>query len=106
MPLHGLSEHHQGGARGGREDGRPMSEADNKWIGRSVARLEDPPLVLGQASYAGDISFPRQLHMRVVRSNVAHGQIVAIDTAPARAAPGVVAVWTASDIADRPPIDF
>jgi carbon-monoxide dehydrogenase large subunit/6-hydroxypseudooxynicotine dehydrogenase subunit gamma len=77
-----------------------------KWIGRSVERLEDPPLVTGRGRYAADISFPHQLHMRIVRSNHAHGRIVSIDTAAARALPGVVAVWTAADIADVPPIDF
>src|SRR6201996_684598 len=77
-----------------------------KWIGRSVERLEDPPLVTGRGRYAADISFPHQLHMRIVRSNHAHGRIVSIDTAAARALPGVVAVWTAADIADIPPVDF
>jgi aerobic carbon-monoxide dehydrogenase large subunit len=78
----------------------------NKWIGQSVERLEDPPLVRGRARFAGDISFPHQLHMRVVRSNHAHGRIGSIDVAAARAVPGVAAVWTAADIADVPPIDF
>jgi acetyl-CoA carboxylase carboxyltransferase component len=50
------------------------------WIGQSVPRLEDPPLVAGRGQYVGDISFPHQLHMRV-RSNHAHGNIVAIDVA-------------------------
>src|SRR5438309_2892951 len=44
--------------------------------------------------------------MRVVRSNHAHGRIVAIDAGAARALPGVLAVWTAADIADVPPVDF
>ena len=44
--------------------------------------------------------------MRIVRSNHAHANIVSIDTEAARALPGVVAVWTAADIADVPPIDF
>jgi aerobic carbon-monoxide dehydrogenase large subunit len=83
-----------------------MTSGNNKWIGLSVARLEDPPLVQGQGRYAGDISFPHQLHMRVVRSNHAHATITALDTTAARALPGVVAVWTAADIADVPPIDF
>ena len=83
-----------------------MTAPDQKWIGQSVTRLEDPPLVRGHGRYAGDISFPHQLHMRVVRANHAHGRIVSIDTAAARALPGVVAVWTAADIADVPPIDF
>ena len=83
-----------------------MTDGNTKWIGQSVERLEDPPLVRGLGRYAGDISFPRQLHMRMVRSNHAHGRILSIDTAAARALPGVVAVWTAADIADIPPIDF
>ena len=83
-----------------------MTTGDNKWIGRSVLRLEDPPLVAGAGRFAGDISFPHQLHMRVVRSSHAHGNIVSVDTAAARATPGVVAVWTSADIVDLPPIDF
>ncbi len=81
-------------------------EGKNKWIGQSMPRLEDPPLVAGRGAFAGDIDFPHQLHMRVVRSAHAHGRIAAIDTAAARAAPGVFAVWTAADIAEVPPIDF
>src|SRR5690349_7173612 len=76
------------------------------YIGRSVPRLEDRPLVLGQGRFAADISFAQQIHMRVVRSAQAHGRIVAIDTAAARASAGVVAIWTAADVADIPPIDF
>ena len=77
-----------------------------KWIGQSVLRLEDPPLVRGCGRFAGDISFPHQLHMRVARSSYAHAKISSIDVTAARAVPGVVAVWTAADIADVPPIDF
>jgi len=76
------------------------------FVGRSVPRLEDRPLVAGNGRFAADISFPHQLHMRVVRSTHAHGRIVAIDAAAARAAAGVVAVWTAADVAGIPPIDF
>ena len=63
-----------------------------KWIGMAVERLEDPPLVTGRGRFAGDINFPRQLHMRLARSNHAHANIVSIDTEAARALPGVVAV--------------
>jgi carbon-monoxide dehydrogenase large subunit/6-hydroxypseudooxynicotine dehydrogenase subunit gamma len=85
-----------------------MNDVSNatKWIGQSVERLEDPPLVTGRGRFAGDINFPRQLHMRLVRSNHAHANILSIDTEAARALPGVVAVWTAADIAEVPPIDF
>ena len=82
----------EGGARRGGDDAREgacsaerwamtqgHSRANNKWIGQSVARLEDPPLVRGRGRFAGDISFPHQLHMRVVRSTHAHGRIASID---------------------------
>ena len=96
----------QSQASGDRRDEGATVEATNKWIGRSVPRLEDPPLVRGRGRFAGDISFSHQLHMRIVRSNHAHGKIAAIDTSAARALAGIVAVWTAADIADVPPIDF
>ncbi|MGH6672696.1 MAG: xanthine dehydrogenase family protein molybdopterin-binding subunit [Xanthobacteraceae bacterium] len=76
------------------------------FIGRSLPRLEDRPLVTGRGLFAADVSFSHQLHMRVVRSAHAHARVVAIDTGAARALPGVVAVWTAADVADIPPIDF
>jgi carbon-monoxide dehydrogenase large subunit len=76
------------------------------FVGRSVPRLEDRPLLTGQGRFAADISFPGQWHMRVVRSPVAHGRIKAIDASAALALPGVHAVWTAADVVHIPPIPF
>ena len=75
-------------------------------IGRSLPRLEDRTLLTGRGRFAADISFPGQLHMRVVRSNFAHGKLQSIDASAALATNGVYAVWTAADVADIPPIDF
>lgn len=75
-------------------------------IGASVTRLEDFPLVTGRGRFAGDISFPHQLYMRVVRSSHAHGKLNFVDVSNATSLPGVIAVWTAKDIEDLPPIDF
>jgi carbon-monoxide dehydrogenase large subunit/6-hydroxypseudooxynicotine dehydrogenase subunit gamma len=77
-----------------------------KFVGRSVPRLEDRPLVTGAGRFAADVSFPHQLHMRVVRSSRAHGRIRLIEIDGARAAPGVAAVWTADHVRDVSPIDF
>src|SRR3954467_14043046 len=85
--------------------GHPTGQQE-RVIGASVPRLEDAPLVRGQGLFAADVSFPRQLHMRVVRSPLAHGRIVAVDASLALSSPGVVAAWTDADIADLPPIDF
>ena len=77
-----------------------------KFIGRSVMRLEDRPLVTGQGRFAADVSFLHQLHMRVVRSTHAHGKIQLVDINAALTSPGVMAVWTSDHISDVPPIDF
>ena len=84
----------------------PPKAAGRKVLGHSVTRLEDPPLVTGRGRYAGDVNFPHQLHMRIVRSHVAHGKILSVNTEKARALRGVVAVWTNADIAWLGPIDF
>jgi aerobic carbon-monoxide dehydrogenase large subunit len=80
--------------------------APAKFVGRSVPRLEDRPLLLGQGRFAADISFPGQWHMRMVRSAVAYGKIKSIDATAALKLPGVHAVWTAADVAHIPPIPF
>jgi aerobic carbon-monoxide dehydrogenase large subunit len=80
--------------------------APAKFVGRSVPRLEDRPLLTGQGRFSADISFAGQWHMRVVRSAVAHGKIKSIDTKAALALPGVHAVWTHADVADIAPIPF
>ena len=84
----------------------PPPSKDAKVLGKPVLRLEDMPLVTGKGRYIADLSFPHQLHMRVVRSDVPHGIIRRIDIDEALKAPGVAAVWTHRDIAHYPPIDF
>jgi aerobic carbon-monoxide dehydrogenase large subunit len=83
-----------------------MADVKAKFVGRSVRRLEDRPLLTGTGRFAADVSFAHQLHMRLVRSAHAHARIVAVRTAEAAALPGVHAVWTAADVAHIPPIDF
>ena len=70
--------------------------AKQKFVGRSVPRLEDRPLLTGQGRFAADISFPGQWTMRVVRSPVAHGTIRSIGISAALKMTGVHAVWTHS----------
>ncbi|HJN59847.1 MAG TPA: hypothetical protein QF630_02275, partial [Alphaproteobacteria bacterium] len=74
-------------------------------IGQRLRRIEDPPLLKGAARFAGDISFDGQLHMRVVRSPIAFGRLLDIETGDALAMPGVTAVWTGRDTAEIPPND-
>lgn len=56
-------------------------------------------MITGRGRYVADIQLPGQLTVVVVRSPVAHATISSIDVDEARAADGVVAVWTAADLA-------
>jgi len=66
--------------------------------GQAVRRIEDPALVQGQGRYTDDVAPAGQVFVRFVRSSVAHGRILGIDTAAARAMPGVLAVYTGADL--------
>ncbi|HVH31479.1 MAG TPA: xanthine dehydrogenase family protein molybdopterin-binding subunit [bacterium] len=70
-------------------------------LGARVKRREDPRLITGTATYVDDIFLPGLLHVVLVRSPHAHAKITAIETARAREAPGVVAVWTGEDVRAR-----
>ena len=66
-------------------------------IGQSQLRFEDDALVRGVGSYTGDERIEGEVAMFVVRSPVAAGIIRNIDTEAARAAPGVIAIFTGKD---------
>ncbi len=68
-------------------------------IGQPVPRSEDPVLLRGEGRYCDDVSLPGQAYAVMVRSHHAHGVIRLIDAAAARAMPGVVAIYTAADLA-------
>jgi carbon-monoxide dehydrogenase large subunit len=69
-----------------------------RWIGQRMPRREDPRLVTGRGRYVDDHQEAGTLHAAFVRSSVARGRIIALDTSAALAAPGVVAVLTAADV--------
>ena len=66
-------------------------------IGQPVPRFEDPRLIKGGGRYVADMVFPGMAHGYVLRSPHAHARIRSIDTAAAKAAPGVLAVVTGAD---------
>ncbi len=68
-------------------------------IGQPVRRTEDVRFVTGNGQYTDDINLPGQAHGYVLRSPYAHARIKSIDTAAAKAAPGVIGVFTAADLA-------
>ncbi len=75
------------------------AEARPKIIGARVPRVEDPRLLAGQGAFIDDLNLPGTLHVAFARSDHAHARIVDIDSADAARMPGVVAVFTAADIA-------
>ncbi len=76
-----------------------MLELDRFAIGQPVPRSEDPVLLRGEGHYADDVSLPGQAYAVMVRSGHAHGVIRDIATAAARGMPGVLAVYTAAELA-------
>jgi aerobic carbon-monoxide dehydrogenase large subunit len=71
----------------------------NSYIGRSVPRPNLARLTQGRGQYVSDVTLPRMAHVAFVRSPYAHARIAAIDTAAAKAAPGVIAVVTGAELA-------
>ena len=67
-------------------------------IGQPVSRKEDPMLLRGEGRYTDDLDRPGQAYAVMVRSGYAHGVIRGIDTAAAKALPGVLAVFTGADL--------
>lgn len=67
-------------------------------FGSRVQRNIDPQLLKGQGAFVDDIPLTGALHVAFVRSPLARARINGIDASPARALPGVAAVYTADDI--------
>jgi len=68
-------------------------------VGQPVSRIEDPMLLRGDGRYTDDFALDGQAYAYVFRSPYAHGEITRLDVSPAEAAPGVLCVLTASDLA-------
>jgi carbon-monoxide dehydrogenase large subunit len=71
-------------------------------LGARVKRVEDPKFITGRGRYLDDISMPGMTHVAILRSPYAHATFTITDTSAAKAAPGVVAVFTGEDIPYNP----
>jgi carbon-monoxide dehydrogenase large subunit len=69
-------------------------------IGDAPRRREDARFIAGRGQYLDDLAFPGVCHAVLLRSPHAHARVTGIDTAAARALPGVHAVLTAADAHD------
>ena len=74
-------------------------DGDGPWVGMRLPRNDALYKVRGRARYAANLSPEGMLHSRFVRSEHPHARILNVDVSKARAAPGVCAVLTATDIA-------
>ncbi|MEE9228957.1 MAG: molybdopterin cofactor-binding domain-containing protein, partial [Acidimicrobiia bacterium] len=70
-------------------------------IGHSIRRHEDDRFIQGAGNYLDDIELPGMLHMAILRSPVAHANLVSINADEASALPGVVAVVTGELMAEH-----
>jgi aerobic carbon-monoxide dehydrogenase large subunit len=68
-------------------------------LGSSIKRREDPALITGRGKYTDDLHVAGMTYAVIVRSPHAHARLGRIDSTAARALPGVVAVYTAADLA-------
>ncbi|MBI3515707.1 MAG: xanthine dehydrogenase family protein molybdopterin-binding subunit [Proteobacteria bacterium] len=67
-------------------------------IGAWVPRVEDQRLLTGAGCFSDDVDLPGQAYAALVRAPHAHARLRVVDTAAARAAPGVLAVLTGADL--------
>ncbi len=77
-----------------------MTDMSNSPIGKSLQRREDVRFLTGAGQYTDDVLLPGQTHGVFLRSPYAHARIKSIDVKAAKAAPGVIAIFTGSDLAE------
>ena len=76
-----------------------LSNEEFSVVGSRPIRHDGNDKVTGRARYSADMTLPRMLHGKVLRSPHAHARILSIDPSKALALPGVKAVVTAADFA-------
>src|SRR2546428_1916312 len=102
LPLHRVYEDpRRRRARGpadGTSGGPHMTKSDFAVIGQPLPKVDAWAKVVGETKYADDLFLPRMVYGKLLRSSHAHARIRSIDTARARAVPGVYAVITGADL--------
>jgi len=82
-------------------ENRWVLDRPNSYIGRSVPRPNAKRLLEGRGHFVDDIVLPRMLNVVFVRSPYAHARILSIDTTAAQSYPGITAVVTGAQLAER-----
>ena len=76
--------------------------ADFRVIGKSLRKIDAVAKVTGVTKFADDLTFPRMLYCKLLRSTEPHAKIIKVDTSAAERLDGVIAVLTGKDL----PIPF
>ena len=84
----------------------PSTTSGGSILGAAVKRVEDPRFIRGEGVYLDDMHAEGEVWMVPVRSHLPHGTIQSIDVVEAASMPGVVGVYTASDVHGRMGSDF
>ena len=79
--------------------GESGESGQSRHLGQPRQRREDRPLITGEGEYVDDIHPADSAHVAFVRSRYGHARIEDIDTSEAESIDGVVAVYTATDLA-------
>src|SRR5436190_4130452 len=93
-----------GASRNGGKANGSKANGDVRWFGQKLKRQEDPRIIKGIIHYTDDFKPAGMLHCAFTRSPHAHAEIKSIRTDAARELPGVVAVFTAEDMAGIGPV--
>jgi carbon-monoxide dehydrogenase large subunit len=75
----------------------------NTYIGQPMERIEDMRFLRGRGTYVADVNRPGQLYAVILRSSVAHGKLLSIDSSRASNLPGVRHVFVAADLGNVVP---
>ncbi|HIE70107.1 MAG TPA: hypothetical protein EYP98_07965 [Planctomycetes bacterium] len=87
----------------------PQARSDAPWqhdknkdelehIGKPIRKVDARSKVSGLTQYADDLTMPRMLHMKLLRSTMAHAELAHIDTSKAAEVPGVKGILTGKDM--------
>src|ERR1043165_5966151 len=94
---------HDGDAANSNGDGAARKGVDFKAedfrvVGKPFRKVDARSKCVGATKFADDITLPRMLYCKILRSHVPHARIVSVNTSKAEAMPGVLAVITGRDL--------
>jgi 4-hydroxybenzoyl-CoA reductase subunit alpha len=100
--LHRLPQDLRGGRAGrlanGNRGAMTQPPEELSVVGKPLIKPDAFAKVSGQTKFADDLAMPRMIYGRLLRSPHPHARILHVDTARARAHPGVLAVLTGDDL--------